>query len=75
VSAEIEFEKLAKQLAQSHDGVAGQMFGKRCVKVNGKAAIALFEECLVFKLSTDEHALAISLDNSVLWDPSGKGRA
>jgi len=75
MSAEAEFEKIAKQLAQSHAGVAGQMFGKRCVKVNGKAAVALFKEAIVFKLPKDEHASAISLEGSVLWDPSGKGRA
>jgi len=75
MTAEKEFEKLTKNIADSHDGVAGQMFGKRCIKVNGKAAIALFKENLVFKLKDKDHAKALTLKKSELWDPSEKGRA
>lgn len=75
MSAEIEYEKIIKQVAASHDGEPGQMFGKKCIKINGKAGIAFFQDCIVFKLSDPEHKEAESLSGSVLWDPSGKGRA
>ncbi len=72
---EKEYNKLIQQICSSHDAVAGQMFGKKCIKINGKAGIALFKDCIVFKLPEPEHKKAISLSGSVLWDPSGKGRA
>lgn len=57
-----------KEAEQSH------LFGKPCFKINGKAFICFFENCMVFKLTGDEHAEALSLDGSVLFDPSGKKR-
>ena len=74
MSAEVEFEKITDLLALTHDAVAGQMFGKKCVKINNKAGVALFKDFLVFKLPEKEHKDAISLAGSELWDPSGKGR-
>lgn len=52
-----------------------QMFGKPCFKINGKAFICFFKDCMVFKLSGNTHKEALSLDGSELFDPSGKGRA
>ena|ERR1700741_2714435 len=52
-----------------------QMFGKPCFKINGKAFVCFFENCMVFKLQGDEHKEALALKGSVLFDPSGKGRA
>lgn len=52
-----------------------QMFGKPCFKINGKAFICFFENCLVCKLTGTEHKDALSLDGSELFDPSKKGRA
>ena len=51
------------------------MFGKKCIKINGKAGVALFKDYLVFKLPEGPHSAAMSLHGSSLWDPSGKGRA
>ena len=51
------------------------MYGKKCIKINGKAGIALFNEHIVFKLADPEHAKALALSGSALWDPSGNGRA
>lgn len=69
-----EYQKLVDHLAQTHGGVAGQMFGKKCIKMNGKAGLALFTDCIVFKLPGSAHETAMGLDGSTLWDPSGKGR-
>ncbi len=52
-----------------------QMFGKPCFKVNGKAFMCLFDNCVVFKLTGNEHEAALRLKGSKLFDPSGKGRA
>lgn len=51
------------------------MFGKPCFKVNGKAFVCLFENCMVFKLSGSHHEKAMKLKGSCLFDPSGKDRA
>lgn len=55
--------------------VQSQMFGKPCFKIGGKAFICFFQDAMVFKLTGDDHAQALALDGSVLFDPSGKGRA
>lgn len=57
------------------DTVESQLFGKPCFKVNGKAFICLFENCMVFKLTDKTHKEALSLDGSELFDPSKKNRA
>ena len=74
MSAETEYNNLVEYIGQTHGGEAGQMFGKKCIKINGKTGIALFNECVVFKLPELELKKAMALAGSVLWDPSGKGR-
>jgi len=54
---------------------AGQMFGKPCYKIGGKAFVCFFQDEMVFKLTGDTHARALALDGAQLFDPSGKGRA
>src|SRR5262245_40215840 len=51
-----------------------QMFGKPCFKINGKAFVCFFENCMVFKLSGKIHEDAMALTGSKLFDPSGKKR-
>lgn len=60
---------------QLPDAVQGQMFGKPCFKISGKAFICFFRECMVFKLTGTDHATALKLAGAQLFDPSGKGRA
>lgn len=69
-SAEQEFNNVGEQF-----GDKSQMFGKPCYKVNKKAFVSFFEDCMVFKLRDEAHREALSLDGSKLFDPSGKGRA
>lgn len=72
----ITVEKVYLQTGRSLGDVEeSQMFGKPCFKVNGKAFICLFDNCVVFKLSGKDHETALSLKGSRLFDPSGKGRA
>ncbi|OJW72776.1 MAG: hypothetical protein BGO68_00550 [Candidatus Amoebophilus sp. 36-38] len=53
---------------------SSQMFGKPCLKINGKAFACFFQQCMVFKLAGHTHAEALSLEGAQLFDPSGKGR-
>lgn len=55
--------------------VSSQMFGKLCYKINGKAFVCFFQDCMVFKLSGEIHKQTLLLKGAVLFDPSAKGRA
>ena len=74
MDAEKQFEQLTKYLAENKDVLSSQMFGKPCLKVKGKAFLALHQKLLVFKLPGDAHKKALSQKGAALWDPSGKGR-
>lgn len=69
-----QYEQLIQHLAQNKSVVSSQMFGKPCLKINGKAFLALHQKVLVFKLSGDAHNQALAQKGAMLWDPSGKGR-
>lgn len=72
----IEAEKIYYEIGEKLAGaVISQMFGKPCLKVNGKAFACFFENEMVFKLTGETHAEAKSLTGTKLFDPSGKGRA
>ena len=43
MTAEKEFQKQIDKLAESHEGIAGQMFGRRCIKVGDNVAVAVFQ--------------------------------
>jgi len=73
-SAVTEYEKLITTFASKEGVTSGQMFGKACLKVNGKAFTSLHNDKVVFKLTGDAHKQAMSFKNATLWDPSGKGR-
>ena len=66
MSAKLGYEKIVKYLSDTYDGVAGQMFGKKRIKINNKAGVALYQDCLVFKLPGEKHAEAIALSDSIL---------
>jgi hypothetical protein len=69
-----EYEKLSSAVSSDQRVTAGQMFGKACLKVDGKAFAAQHLETVVFKLGGPHHQQAMALPGAVLWDPSGKGR-
>lgn len=52
----------------------GQLFGKPCFKINGKAFICFFQNEMVFKLTADAHRQAMGFAGAQLFDPSGKKR-
>lgn len=59
---------------QLKDTEQGQLFGKPCFKVHGKAFICFFQHEMVFKLTGTVRTEALGLEGSQLFDPSGKGR-
>ena len=68
-------EKIYNEIGQSLTGAEqSQMFGKPCFKINGKTFICFFEKNMVFKLSGNTLGIALSLEGSELFDPSGKKR-
>ncbi len=69
-----EYTKLQQSLQDVDGVVAGQMFGKACLKVGGKAFMAQHGATVVFKLPEAERDKALAQPGAVLWDPSGKGR-
>lgn len=66
------FHKVGEGIASSANG---QLFGKLCYKINGKAFCCFFENEMVFKLAAEMRSEALSLHGSQLFDPSKKGRA
>jgi hypothetical protein len=68
-------EELFEKAGETAGGEKSQMFGKPCYKTGGKAFLCFFKECAVFKLGAPEHAKAMALAGSELFDPSGTGRA
>jgi hypothetical protein len=69
-------EKFYEELGSSIKGAEmSQMFGKPALKIKGKAFACFFENCMVFKLTGNDHAAAMKLKGSKLFDPSGTGRA
>jgi hypothetical protein len=69
-----EYEKLVVSFAETDGITVSQMFGKACLKINGKAFVAQHLEAVIFKLSGTDYARALALTGAALWDPSGKGR-
>jgi hypothetical protein len=69
------FDQIARDLAVKHADVAtGQIFGKACIKIQGKAFAAFFQDAIALKLVGESHRIALGLAGAQLWDPSGKQR-
>jgi hypothetical protein len=73
-TAALEYQTLLNVYADTEAVSSGQMFGKPCLKVAGKAFVAQHRDVVVFKLEGVAHAAAMQAPGAVLWDPSGKGR-
>jgi hypothetical protein len=68
-------EELYNEIGESLKGAEqSKMFGKPCLKIDGKAFVCFFEKEMVFKLGGDAHKKAITLKGAQLFDPSGKKR-
>jgi hypothetical protein len=65
------FESIGQKLKDTEQG---QLFGKPCFKAYGKAFICFFQDEMVFKLTGTTRTVALALEGSKLFDPSGKNR-
>ncbi len=71
----MEAEALYLAIGEKIKGaIQSQMFGKPCFKINSKAFICFYKNCMVFKLTDAAHEAALNLVGAELFDPSGKGR-
>lgn len=73
-AARAEFDRLAATFAADGSAKVGKMFGHFGLTIGGKAAVCLFHDELVFKLTAPDHAAALALPGAHLWDPSDMGR-
>ncbi len=69
-----QFEAVASALTASSAAVKGKMFGMPTLIIRGKAFAGLFKDAMVFKLPGEDHARALALPGSRLFDPSGRRR-
>lgn len=69
--AEIEYREIAAGLVGTEQKA---IFGKPSIALTGKHFACFFQDCMVFKLSGDDHAGAMALEGAQLFDPSGKHR-
>ena len=70
------YTEIGQQFTSKFETTSGQMFGKPCLKTDGKAFAAFFKGDMVFKIGHEEiMLLKEKYAGSVNWDPSGKNRA
>lgn len=69
-----EQESLFHQIGTALNCEKSQMFGKPCYKTNKKAFVCFFENAMIFKLESIIKEETLLLPNTILFDPSGKGR-
>jgi len=69
------FEKITKDMTKKYPNVeASQMFGRDCLKVNGKPFCLFFDGDMAFKLMGLNFQKAMVLKGSKLFDPAGSGK-
>ncbi len=71
---EEKFAGLVDTFSKTKGVESGQMFGKACLKIGGKAFLAQQKDDLAFKLTGAHHMVAMKITGAKLWDPSGAGR-
>ena len=59
--AEGKFEDIATRLQAGKEAVQRKLFGKPCLKINRKAFVWFFEQCMPFELCRTFHKEAMEL--------------
>ncbi len=72
--SETTYNTIGETLVKKHKAEISKLFGKPCIKINGKAFACFFNGDMVFKLDETNHKKASALKGSKLFDPSGAGR-
>ena|ERR1700676_2014392 len=69
------YDAVATEMAATSPTRQSKMFGMPCLKNdNGKAFAGFYKGTMVFKLTAPQHAEALALSGSHLFDPMGGGR-
>ena len=74
VAASPDHDTLRALAAAIPEAEPGAMFGKACLKRDGKAVVSEDGGDAVFKLEGAAHARALALPGATLWDPSRMNR-
>ncbi len=74
MNATERFESLEAVLGGRDGVIPGKLYGKRCLRVGGRAFMAPHLEAVVFKLRAPSHADGLAAERARPWDLSGKGR-
>lgn len=72
--SEEKYNAIGEALAKKNKAEISKMFGKPCLKIQGKAFACFFNGDMVFKLDAANHKKASALKGSRLFDPSGANR-
>jgi hypothetical protein len=73
-TGEILYTTLADQLSSHPATTISVMFGKRCLKVKGKAFASLWENSLVIKVGQPRVQALLKAKTGLPFDPSGLNR-
>ena len=65
------YNSLCEEFSKKHNAEISKMFGMPCMKIKSKAFCGLFNDDMIFKLSGDSHAKALTLKGTKLFDPMG----
>jgi len=69
------YDAVASELAATSPVRQSKMFSMPCLKNdNGKAFAGFHRGTMIFKLTAPQHAEALALSGSHLFDPAGSGR-
>ena len=72
--SEEKYNTIGDAFAKKYKTEISKMFGKPCLKINGKAFACFFNGDMVFKLDAEYHKKASALKGSKQFDPSGANR-
>lgn len=72
---EIEYEELVKLLTKTEGVTASQMFGKPCLKINGKAFVARHLKAIVFQTEIASARESFRLERRYVMGPFGQRQA
>ena len=69
------YQEIGEEIQSQHpETIAGKMFGMPILKTSGKAFAGLTGDEMVFKLTGNDHSVALALKGARLFDPSEMNR-
>ena len=72
--SEEKYNAIGQSFTATHQAEISKLFGKPCLKFNGRAFVCYYNGDMVFRLNAEPHKTAFALKGSKLFDPSGLNR-